>query len=66
MGSAMVCAMVHNVNCQDKKDMKDWTDFMPVFEEKEPQSVEEMVEIAAMFTASMGGVDKRKKNVNNI
>ena len=36
-------------------------DFMPKLEDQEPQSTEEMIEVAAMLTAAYGGKDKRKK-----
>lgn len=59
LGSAIVASTV--ANAQRKKGAKPYKadDFMPRFEKKE-QTVDEMLQLAAMFTVGLGGQDLRE------
>jgi hypothetical protein len=53
--SAIVAATVANSNRGKDQKVMEIQDFMPKFEAKEPQSVEEMIAFAALLTSGMGG-----------
>ena len=61
VGSAIVAATVANVNRQKGQKAYSASDFMPEFGPKQEQTVEEMIQIAAMYTAVLGGQDLRNK-----
>lgn len=58
LGSAIVASTVANVNREKGQKAYEPGDFMPVFEKKE-QTVDEMVQLAAMLTVGLGGQDLR-------
>lgn len=61
LGHAITSTTVANVNRQKGQTAYDVEDFMPNFEGKKDQSVDEMLQIAEMFTIGMGGQDLREK-----
>ena len=57
LGSAIVAATIANVNREKGAKAFEVADFLPKFgEAKKEQSVEEMIQLAQMFTAAAGGV----------
>lgn len=60
-GHAITASTVANVNRGKGQKPYKVEDFMPIFE-KEPQSVDQMVQIAAIMTAGLGGQDLRSTN----
>jgi len=60
IGHAITASTIANVN-RGKHKPYDYTDFMPTFEKKE-QTVEEMIQFAAMMTVGLGGKDMREDN----
>ena len=59
IGHAITASTVANVNRPKGQRAYKADEFMPQFE-KEPQSVEQQLQFAAMFTAAMGGQDLRE------
>ncbi len=59
-GSAIVAKTYADMH-RGKGKPRDIKDFMPKFEEKKPQSPDDMVRFAEMMTAALGGEDKREK-----
>jgi len=59
LGHAITASTVANVNRPKKKKAYKPDDFMPKFGRKK-QSVEEMIQFAAMTTIGMGGKDLRQ------
>jgi hypothetical protein len=60
LGSAIVASTVANVNRGKGKKAFEVDDFMPRFEPtKKEQTTDEMIQMAAMFTAAAGGKDLR-------
>lgn len=59
IGYALVAATVANVNRGKGQKAYEISDFMPTFEEKKEQTVEEMIQIAQMMTIGLGGKDLR-------
>ena len=56
LGSAIVAATVANVNREKGAKAFEAADFLPKFDQaKKEQSVEEMIQLAQMFTAAAGG-----------
>lgn len=53
--SAIVACTVANVNRGKDQSPYELDNFLPKWEEPEEQTVEEMIQIAAMFTAAWGG-----------
>jgi len=58
LGHAITASTVANVNRGKGQKPYKVEEFMPKFE-NEPQSVDQMVQIAAMMTAGLGGQDLR-------
>jgi hypothetical protein len=58
LGDAITASTVANVNRGKGQKPYKVEDFMPKFEKKE-QSIDQMVQIAAIVTASLGGQDMR-------
>ena len=61
LGHAITASTVANVNRPKGHKAYAPDDFMPKFEGKEPQTVEEMIQIAEMLTIGLGGKDLRKE-----
>ena len=61
VGHAITASTIANVNREKGKPAYDVMDFMPNFEGNKAQSVDEMVQIAEMFTIGLGGQDLRDK-----
>ena len=61
IGHAITATTIANVNREKGKKAYDVSDFMPEFGTKEPQSVEEAIQFAVMYTAAMGGKDLREE-----
>ena len=62
IGHAITAATVANVNRAKGQKAYPVTDFMPdLGRTKEPQSVEEAIQFAEMYTAAMGGKDLREE-----
>jgi len=59
LGHAITASTIANVNRTKKTKAHSVEDFMPKFEKKKKQSTTEMIQLAEMFTAGMGGEDKR-------
>ena len=59
LGHAITASTVANVNRGKNQKAYKVEDFMPKFE-REIQTPDQQIQIAAMFTASMGGKDLRK------
>lgn len=61
LGHAITASTVANVN--RAKGQKAYTaeDFMPAFEGKKKQTVEEMIQFAQVVTLGMGGKDLRER-----
>jgi hypothetical protein len=60
LGHAITAATVANVHRGKGKKAYKPDDFMPQFGPKEPQTVEEMLQIAQTLTIGLGGKDLRK------
>lgn len=60
LGHAITASTIANVNRGKGRKPYDVEDFMPKFE-KQNQTPEEMIQLAAMFTGSMGGSDLREE-----
>lgn len=60
LGHAITASTIANVNRGKGRKPYDVEDFMPKFE-KQNQTQEEMIQLAAMFTGSMGGSDLREE-----
>ena len=61
VGHALVASTIANVNRGKDQKAYEIEDFLPQYaEEKEDQTEEDMIAMAAMWTAAMGGEDKRK------
>jgi len=58
LGHAITASTIANVNTPKGKKQYKPSDFMPKFEKKK-QTVDEMIQIASMLTAGLGGEDKR-------
>jgi len=61
IGHAIVASTVANVHRGPNEEAYKIKDFMPKQGKKEPQSVGEMIQIAGMYTAALGGKDLRDK-----
>ena len=59
LGHAINAATTANVNRKKGKKAYTAEDFMPEFGKKKDQSVDEMINLAAVFTVASGGEDKR-------
>jgi hypothetical protein len=59
LGHAITASTVANVNRSKNQKAYSVEDFMPKFE-KQNQTPDEMIQIAEMFTMSMGGMDLRE------
>lgn len=59
-GHAITASTVANVHRGKGRKAYKPSDFMPTFKREEPQSVEEMIGIAASITQAFSGEDKRK------
>lgn len=60
-GQAINSQLIANINRKQGSKAYKAEDFMPRFEQ-EPQSPAQMVQIAEMFTAGLGGEDLRQEN----
>ena len=58
LGHAITASTIANVNRGKNQQPYKVTDFMPKFEKQE-QSTDQMIQLAEMFTAGMGGQDLR-------
>jgi len=61
IGHAIVASTVANRHRGSSEKNYEVSDFMPKRKKKEPQSVEEMIQFAEMYTAALGGKDLRDK-----
>jgi hypothetical protein len=61
LGHAITASTIANVNRRKGRKPYDVEDFMPKFE-KQNQTPEQMIQLAEMFTGSMGGLDLREEN----
>ena len=61
LGHAITASIVANVNRGKGQKAYTAADFMPEFGTTEPQSVDEMIQFAAMYTAALGGEDLREE-----
>lgn len=61
LGHAITSTVIANVNRAKGQKAYEPEDFMPQFEDRDPQTVEEMIQIAHMLTIAMGGQDLRNK-----
>ena len=59
LGHAITASTVANVNRPKGQKPYGAEEFMPKFKKKKAQSVEQMIQIASIFTAASGGEDKR-------
>ena len=55
LGHAITASTIANSNRQKGHKPYSAEDFMPKFEKKKEQSVEEMIQFASMFTVASGG-----------
>lgn len=62
IGHAITAATVANVHRGKGKKAYDVNDFMPRMGPKKEQTVEEMLQIAQMYTIGLGGKDLRIKD----
>ncbi len=60
IGEGIIASTIANINRQKSKKAYSPEDFVPKFERKKKQSVDDMINFASMFTQAMGGEDKRK------
>lgn len=60
LGFAIVASVIANVNRSKGQSAYKAKDFMPKFEDTEPQSVDQMLQFAEMITIGMGGKDLRE------
>ncbi len=60
-GHAITSSVVANVMRGKGDKTYQPSDFMPKFEEKKPQSTDEMLQIAKIYTIALGGKDLRNK-----
>lgn len=60
--SALICSVLANINTPSGKKRPKIADFMPSFEEKPKQSVEEMMQQAAYATLAFDGQDMRERD----
>ena len=60
LGHAITASTIANVNRAKGKKATKPDDFMPKFERKKEQSVDDMVTFAKMMTTALGGEDKRE------
>lgn len=60
LGTGIVAATLANLNRKKGAQPYKPEDFMPKFKETRPQTIEEMIQIASLMTAAMGGEDRRK------
>lgn len=62
LGSAITSSVVANVNRNPKKNPTPYKpkDFMPTFKKKKPQTTEEMLGVAKLWTMVSGGEDNRE------
>ena len=61
IGHAITASTVANVNRTKGQKAYEVIDFMPNLGRKEPQTAEEMIQIAEMFTIALGGQDLREE-----
>ena len=59
LGHAITASTIANINRKPKSKAHSVEEFMPKFKKKKKQSVDEMIQMAKMFTAASGGEDKR-------
>lgn len=59
-GHAITASTIANVHRGKNKKAFETKDFLPTFEQKKPQSANDMIGIAAQLTHAFGGQDKRK------
>ena len=62
IGHAITASTVANVNRGKGRRALKVDEFMPKFEKKAAQSVDEMMQVAQMLTIGLGGKDLRKEN----
>lgn len=60
LGHAITASTIANVTRPKGKKAYSPEKFMPSFERKQEQSVDEMISFASMLTTALGGQDKRK------
>ena len=60
IGEGIIASTIANVNRGKGKKAYSPEDFVPKFEREKEQSVDAMINFAAMFTQAMDGKDKRK------
>lgn len=65
IGSAIVASTIANKDRGKNTRPAEVEDFIPSFGPKENQSVESMLQMAEMFTASLGGQDLRQQDNEN-
>ena len=61
IGHAITASTVANVNRAKGQKAYKITDFMPAMGRKEPQTPEEMIQFAEMYTIALGGQDLREE-----
>jgi len=61
LGNAITSKTIADVNRGKGKKPFEVSDFMPRMEEKKPQTMEEQIQFASMWTTAMGGKDLRNK-----
>jgi hypothetical protein len=61
LGHAITASTIANVNRGKGRKAYDVEDFMPKFE-KQNQTADEMIQLAAMYTGAMGGSDLREED----
>jgi len=59
LGHAITASTIANANRPKGHKPYDVEEFMPKFKKKENQSVDQMIQMASMFTIASGGEDKR-------
>ena len=59
LGHAITASTIANVNRKKGDKPYEASQFMPKFEKKKTQSVDQMIQVASMFTIATGGEDKR-------
>jgi len=59
LGHAITASTIANTNRNKGQKPYEVSEFMPKFEKKKEQSIEQMIQFASIFTAAAGGEDKR-------
>lgn len=62
VGHAIVAATIANIYRRKGQSPYDVSDFMPALRKRKEQTVEEMLQIAQMYTIGLGGKDLRIKD----